>query len=306
MGRLVAAIDIGTNTVLLLVARIAAGGTLVPVREMSRVPRLGAGVDAGKTLSLDAIARVIAVLNEFRAIASSHGAQRTIVCATSAVRDAANQDDFIRLVRHETGLHVEVLSGEEEALWSYHGAISGLPSPTQVLVLDIGGGSSEMIWGDAATITKRVSSNIGAVRLTERCFHNDPPSDAEIDSAVNVIDMALATHTYTALPATRLVAVAGTPITLATLALGLQQFSQQAVAGYVMKRDVIEKLWVDLHRTPSAQIRKRSEVLEGRADVITAGTLILRRVMDRFGFDAVTVSDRGLRYGLVLRDRKTN
>jgi exopolyphosphatase/guanosine-5'-triphosphate,3'-diphosphate pyrophosphatase len=306
MGRVVAAIDVGTNTVLLLIARVDTDGTIVPIKEVYRVPRLGAGVDARKTLHPDAIARVIAVLNEYHAIASSHGADRTIVGATSAVRDAANRDDFIRLVHHQTGLNLEVLSGEEEALWSYHGAISDLPSANQVLVLDIGGGSTEMIWGNATAITKRVSSNIGAVRLTERCFYHDPPSEAEIDQADGLIDRALGPITRTSVPAVQLVAVAGTPTTLATLALGLKEFSQKAVAGYLLEREVIEKLWNRLHRLPAAEIRKLSDVLEGREDVITAGTLILRRVMDRFGFDAVTVSDRGLRYGLVLRDARTD
>ncbi len=304
MGRVVAAIDVGTNTVLLLIARVDRDGTLTPIKEIYRVPRLGTGVDARKMLDPDAIARVIAVLDEYRAIASSHGADQTIVCATSAVRDAANRGDFIRLVHQQTGLNLEVLSGEEEALWSYLGAISDLPSANQVLVLDIGGGSSEMIWGDAQTINKRVSINIGAVRLTERCFHRDPPSEEEINKAGGLIDTALGSIAHTPFPAALLVAVAGTPTTLATLALGLKEFSQKAVAGYVLEREVIERLWHQLHRLPAAEIQKLSDVLEGRADVITAGTLILRRTMDRFGFNAVTVSDKGLRYGLVLRNEK--
>jgi len=306
MGRVVAAIDVGTNTVLLLIARMDTDGTLNPVKEVYRAPRLGAGVDARNILHPDAVARVIAVLNEYRAIAISHGADRIIVGATSAVRDAANRDDFINVVRHRTGLNLEVLSGEEEALWSYHGAISDLPSADHLLVVDIGGGSTEMIWGNAKTITQRASCNIGAVRLTERCFRHDPPSEAEVDLAGGAIDAALGTIAPTAIPAGQLLAVAGTPTTLATLALGLKEFSQKAVAGYVMERATIEKLWSQLHRLPAAEIRKFSDVLEGRADVITAGTLILLKVMDRFGFDAVRVSDRGLRYGLVLRDQKTD
>jgi exopolyphosphatase / guanosine-5'-triphosphate,3'-diphosphate pyrophosphatase len=304
MGRVVAAIDVGTNTVLLLVARMDEDGTLVPVTEAFRIPRLGAGVDARGTLNPEAVARVIAVLNEYREIAVSCGAGRIVVCATSAVRDAANRDHFIRLVRHETGLTVEVLSGDKEALWSYHGAISNLPPTGQVLVLDIGGGSTEMIWGDAATIHTHISCNIGAVRLTERCFLHDPPSDAEIDAAAGLIEAALGSIPFTPLSAARLVAVAGTPTTLATLALGLKEFSQMAVAGYVVTREVVERLWNQLRRLPAADIRRLSNVLEGRADVITAGTLILRMVMDRFKFDAMTVSDRGLRYGLLLREQR--
>jgi exopolyphosphatase / guanosine-5'-triphosphate,3'-diphosphate pyrophosphatase len=302
MDRPVAAIDVGTNTVLLLVARREADGSLTPLVDAYRVPRLGVGVDARKILHPDAVSRVIAVLEEYRAIAVSHHAAKIVACATSAVRDAANRSEFMADVLRRTGLQLEVLSGEDEALLSFHGALSGITPTGPLLVLDIGGGSTELISGDAKGVSTRVSLDIGAVRLTERCFKHDPPSPEEILNAQNLIDSALAKVPQPAEPTAQLVAVAGTPTSLATLSLGLRTFSQNAVNGHTMPREEIERLWDQLRLLPSVEIRRLSEVMEGRADVITAGTLILRMVMDRFALSAVTASDRGLRYGLVMRE----
>lgn len=301
MDRTLAAIDVGTNTVLMLVARRHTDGSLTPIEEVYRTPRLGTGVDATGALHADAIARAIGVIEEYRAIAMTHSVERIIVCGTSAVRDASNRKEFVAEVLRRTGLSLEVLSGQEEAFWSFRGTMSGLEQTSRVLVLDIGGGSTELILGDAGGIANRCSLNIGAVRLTERCFRHDPPTPAEINEAGALIDNALDTARHLHDPEARLVAVAGTPTTLATLAQGLTTFSQKAVAGYTMRRPDIENLWDRLHCLAATQIRRLSEVLEGRADVITAGTLILRKVMDRFMFGTMIVSDRGLRYGLLLR-----
>jgi exopolyphosphatase/guanosine-5'-triphosphate,3'-diphosphate pyrophosphatase len=299
---IIASIDVGTNTVLLLVARGGEHGTLIPLVEAYRIPRLGAGVDSDKILRPEAIRRVITVLLEYNEIIARHAVDRIVACGTSAVRDAANRLDFLDQVRRETGLHIEILSGDEEALWSYQGAVSSMENPGHLLVLDIGGGSTELIWGDNRKIIARTSLNIGAVRLTERCFLHDPPAAAELDAASSVIDKALATSGRASISNAELVAVAGTPAALATLALGLERFSQDAVAGHVMRRTDIERMWELLRSLPSSEIRKLSEVLEGRADIITAGTLILRKVMDRFALGTMTVSTRGLRYGMVLRE----
>jgi exopolyphosphatase / guanosine-5'-triphosphate,3'-diphosphate pyrophosphatase len=301
MDRPVAAIDVGTNTVLLLVARQEANGIITPLVDVQRIPRLGTGVDARRSLHIDAMQRVVEVLADYRSIAASHGVERIVVCATSAVRDAVNRDEFVELVHRLTGLHLEVLSGEEEALWSYHGAISGIPSIGSCLVLDIGGGSTEMITGNAHGIASRVSLNIGAVRLTERCFHHDPPLQSEIEHASGLITSAFDAMTPQPGKDSHLIAVAGTPTSLATLSLGLPDFSREAISGFIMQRSQIEHQWHRLRLLPASEIRKLSNVMEGRADVITAGTLILRMVMDRLGLQALTVSERGLRYGLVLR-----
>ncbi len=299
---IITAIDVGTNTVLMLVARVEVDESLHVLDDVYRVPRLGAGVDARKTLDPDSVARMIAVLDEYRILAASRAPDRIVVCGTSAVRDAADRDGLIAEVRRRTGFVLEVLSGDEEAFWSFQGARSGLSRHNRLVVVDIGGGSTEVILGDAMGIDSRVSMDIGAVRLTERCFLHDPPLDAEIGAAEGLIDNALGAAGTIPRSAVQLVGVAGTPTTLATLAQGLTSFSQQAVAGYILHRAEIERIWNQLRRLPSAGIARLSDVMHGRADIILAGTLILRRVMDRYGFDSVTVSERGLRYGLVLRE----
>jgi exopolyphosphatase / guanosine-5'-triphosphate,3'-diphosphate pyrophosphatase len=302
MDRPVAAIDVGTNTVLLLVATASPDGTIVPLLDAYRVPRLGAGVDARKTLRADAIARVIDVLQEYHALATKENAHSIAVCATSAVRDSSNRDAFAAEVFTKTGLTVEVLGGEAEAFWSYQGALSGIAFDGRCLVLDIGGGSTELISGTRQRITARQSLNIGAVRLTERCFHHDPPTPAELEDATRIIEETLSTLDTPPAADARLIAVAGTPTSLATLSLGLCSFSSEAVAGYTMSRSAIEQEWDRLRNLPSAEILRLSDVMEGRADVITAGTLILRTVMDRYQLTAMTVSERGLRYGIALRE----
>jgi exopolyphosphatase / guanosine-5'-triphosphate,3'-diphosphate pyrophosphatase len=303
MDRPLAAIDIGTNTLLLLVGSCDRDGSIVPLADLLRVPRLGAGVDASRQLQGDAIARVIPVLMEFQKVAHDHGVQNIVACATSAVRDAANRTAFLEEVHTRTGLSIEVLSGEEEALLSFHGAVSQLPHSSKATVLDIGGGSTEIIQGGGDVLPNRVSLNIGAVRLTERCFHHDPPLPSEIADAATYIEEALNSVALPSFaPDNEFIAVAGTPTTLATLAQGLKTFSRERVEGYRMPRAEIEKIWQNLHILPSPAIRALSEVLEGREDVITAGTLILRKVMDRLGFAAMTASDRGLRHGILLRE----
>ncbi|MEK9137819.1 MAG: Ppx/GppA family phosphatase, partial [Bacteroidota bacterium] len=164
----VGVIDIGTNTVLLLVARLDTSGNITPLVYEQRVPRLGKGVDAEKNLQADSMQRVIGVLKEYRAMMAQHRLATAVVAGTSAVRDAHNKDEFAELVKREVGFDLEVLSGDEEAHWTYRGAISGVPDFQRATVVDIGGGSSEITVGDASSIHNKISLDIGSVRLTER------------------------------------------------------------------------------------------------------------------------------------------
>jgi exopolyphosphatase/guanosine-5'-triphosphate,3'-diphosphate pyrophosphatase len=298
----VAAIDIGTNTVLLLIAAVDAEGGITPLVHEQRVPRLGQGVDAARNFHPDAIDRVLRALGEFRIILDAHTPDRTVVCGTSAVRDAANREEFIRRVRTATGFEVEVLSGDEEALWTYRGAISGLPHVERATVVDIGGGSTEIIVGDRTTIRERVSLDIGSVRLTERSFHSDPPTHPELEKAIEIVENALARAGRFPFAGTTLIGVAGTSTSLAVLDQGLPAFRISAVRGYTLERESVDQLFIKLRSMPAADIRKLSAVMEGRADVMTAGALILREIMAHFKFQTMTVSERGVRYGLVLRE----
>jgi len=298
----VAVIDIGTNTVLLLVAEIDRDGKISPLAYEQRVPRLGRGVDAAGRLDGMAMGRVTDVLKEYREIIRLHAPDAVAVCGTSAVRDAANREEFARIVKGESGFTLEILSGDEEALLTYRGGVSGAPEARRYTVVDIGGGSTEIITGDARNIEERISLDIGSVRLTERCLRHDPPTDAELEAAIEIVENEIARASRFAFEGSMLVGVAGTATSLAVLAQGLKTFTISAVTNYLLEREVVESLFATLRKMPSGMIRGLSEAMEGRSDVIVAGSLIAREIMAHFRFDSMRVSERGLRYGIALRE----
>jgi len=297
----VASIDIGTNTVLLLIAMVDERGGILPLAHQQRIPRLGKGVAASGNLHPDAVERTLAVLREYRTMIDAHHPESVVVCGTSAVREAGNRTDFIARVKEQTGFSVEILSGEEEAFWTYRGAVSGVPGIEKATVVDIGGGSTEITVGDRTTIGQRISLDVGCVRLTERFFRHDPPAHAELGKAIEVVEEELARARGFDFADSTLIGVAGTVTSLAILDQGLKRFDIQALINYSLRIDRIDGLFRSLRSMPSAEIRELSEVMEGRADVMTAGVLILREIMARFKFRTMIVSERGVRYGLALR-----
>jgi exopolyphosphatase/guanosine-5'-triphosphate,3'-diphosphate pyrophosphatase len=298
----IATIDIGTNTVLLLIAEVDERGHVRTLAYEQRIPRLGKGVDASKNLQPDSMQRALAVLKEYHSVIARHNVGRTIVAGTSAVRDATNKDEFANLIHSQTGFTLEVLSGEEEAYWTYRGAISGVPSIAKATVVDIGGGSTEITTGNSKTILDSVSLNVGSVRLTERFFKNDPPTDPELEAARRFVTDELTTAGSFGFTDSTLVGVAGTATSLAILAQGLKEFSIDAVTNYTLGLETVHQLFRRLRAMPANDIRQLSSIMEGRADVIAAGTLILREIMVHFTFKEIIVSERGIRYGLVLRE----
>ncbi len=298
----IASIDIGTNTVLLLIACVDDAGAITPIVYDQRIPRLGKGVDATRTLQPEAMQRVVDVLLEYRAMCQAHHADRVIVCGTSALRDAQNREEFATLIRSATGFTLEVLSGEEEAYWTYRGAVSGVPGVHRATVVDIGGGSTEITIGTKEAILRAVSLDIGSVRLTERHFLHDPPTEAELAMAIAHVKDELLRVDADDLAGTTAIGVAGTVTSLAILAQERKEFSIEAVTNYHLSKEQVHRLFHRLQTMPSAKIRELSAVLEGRSDVILAGTLILRELMEHCSFQEIIVSERGVRYGLVLRE----
>jgi len=294
-------IDIGTNTVLLLIARVDSAGHVETILDMQRLPRLGKGTDENKKLSPDAMRRVKDVLAEYKGIISRHQVGKVTVAATSAVRDASNREIFRKMVADETGYDLEVLTGTEEAELTFRGAISGLMGVKPVTVIDIGGGSTEITTGSRDGITGSLSLDIGAVRLTERFLKHDPPTPEELSGTEAFLDSQFATVD----PQSRgsfLVGVAGTATSLAVLDLGLPAFERSLVANHVLTLRRLTELFQQLRGLKSEQIRALSEVLAGREDIIIAGTMILKGLMERLRFPSLIVSERGIRYGLALRD----
>jgi exopolyphosphatase / guanosine-5'-triphosphate,3'-diphosphate pyrophosphatase len=302
----IAAIDVGTNTILMLVADISRAGTLGIVHEEQIIARLGKGVDATGRITAETFTRVIGFLQQLKSNAGAHGAAVVVATGTSALRDASNGTEFVRDVRSRLGLEVEIISGQEEAELTYRGAVSEfLQSPgTQrsYAVLDIGGGSTELTIGEESAVLRKASLNVGALRLTERILKTSPPSAAAVTHAFSEVRSWVATLPKL-LPTTRLVGVAGTVTTLAAIDLQLPAFDPKLVSGHFITLSTIEEIFESVRtKTVDEMIRTHPQIQLGRADIILAGIMVLMESLIRFGVRGITASDRGLRYGLALRE----
>jgi len=303
-GRL-AAIDVGTNTVLLLVAE-ERGGALVVVRERAEITRLGKGVDATGRLDPAAIARTVAVLADYAREARALGAAEIACVATSAARDAANGAEFFEAAQAAAGLAPEIIGGDEEARLVYASAWRdfGGPSAGPLAVLDVGGGSTEFTFGDGPAPAGRVSLQVGAVRLTERHVHSDPITPADLAALVAGARAALAPIAGLAARAraARLVGIAGTVTTLAAVDQALPAYDAERVHGSTLSLARVDALTARLAALGVAARAALPGMEPKRADVILGGAVVVGEAMRLGGFDRLTVSDRGVRWGL-LHDR---
>jgi exopolyphosphatase/guanosine-5'-triphosphate,3'-diphosphate pyrophosphatase len=302
----VAAIDVGTNTVLLTVAE-RRGATFAPVVERAEITRLGRGVDRTGRLDPEAIADTVAVLARYAAEARALGATRIATVATSAARDAANGADFFAAAREAAGIEPEIIPGGEEARLVHLSAWGdfGIPG-ARLAVLDVGGGSSEVTWGAGPVPEGRRSFQMGAVRLTERVAPADPPSADDLVRMERAARTALREvadiRASGALDGARLVAVAGTVTTLAAVAQALPEYDATRVHGASLRRDDLRALLGRLAALTTAARARLPGMEPKRADVIVAGAILVIEAMALGGFEALTVSDRGVRWGL-LHDR---
>jgi exopolyphosphatase/guanosine-5'-triphosphate,3'-diphosphate pyrophosphatase len=305
--RRVAAVDCGTNSLRLLVADVDLGrAKLTDVDRRMEIVRLGQGVDKTGRLAPEALARTAGVLREYAAIIADSGASAVRMVATSATRDADNAAEFTRQVKEVLGIVPEVLTGTQEAVLSFTGATAELAS-TQAgrpfLVVDIGGGSTEFVLGGTDTAepaVNAISVNIGCVRMTERHLHGDPPTGQQIAAATADIDAALAT-VADAVPvgqARTLIGLAGSVTTVAGIAMGLPAYDAAVIHhARVSAADVHAVTTALLAQTRAA--RATIGVMHpGRVDVIGAGALVLDRIMSRFGFAEVLVSEHDILDGI--------
>lgn len=298
-----AGIDIGTLTCRLLIADLPANNRLNELCSERRILRLGEGVDQSKRLKHEAVERVIHCLKDWRATIESYHVHAHVVVATSAVRDAANKQEFLNRVRSEAGFEVEILSGDEEARRTMLGIHSGLPGDIKdVLALDIGGGSTEFILTLQGQSPVVRSIDIGVVRLSERLLHHDPPTRQEIAEARAWIQRET-TVVLAAMPqrtGLTLVGTAGTITSLAAMALQLPAYDAARIHNYRLALNTITDLEKHLlSRSKAARIGMPG-LERNREDVIAAGAIILRTVMDILGERECLVSDRGLREGVLI------
>ncbi len=283
----VGVIDLGTNSTRLLVADVDEGRVDEVARDTT-ITRLGEGVDERRILLPTAVARVRNVLSGYRRKVEQLGAERVLVLATSSVRDAENGEAFLGEIEWSYGFTTRLLSGEEEAELTRRGVAGGRELDPDALVLDIGGGSTELI-----TEGERASIDMGSVRLTERFLHSDPPAREQLDAAANGVRELLPD-----LQPREAIGVAGTITSLAALELG--EYDPERIHGYRLSREAVEAQLERLASLPLAERRELPGLDPDRAPVIVAGAVIVDEVMKRYGLDELEVSERDLLHGAAL------
>ncbi|MBX3331078.1 MAG: Ppx/GppA family phosphatase [Nitrospira sp.] len=302
-ARRFAGIDIGTLTCRLLIADLVPGQPLQEVRSDRRILRLGEGVDQTKRLSPAAIDRVIHCLQEWRNIINDSQVEASSIVATSAVRDAANRDEFLVRIKREAGFDIEVISGEEEARRTLLGIRSGLPvGVMDILALDIGGGSTEFILDRPPDKPIVRSIDIGVVRLCERLLRHDPPTDEEVRQAREWVarETKAAVAGMGDYPQATFVGTAGTITSLVAMAQKLPTYEPARIHNYQLKLETIRELEQTLLSRTKAERVGLSGLEKNREEVIAAGVIIIRTIMETLEREECLVSDLGLREGVLI------
>ena len=283
----VGVVDLGTNSTRLLAADVD-GERVQEIERRTEITRLGEGVDERRKLLPLPIARVRNVLSDYRRELERLGAERVLTIATSAVRDAENGEAFLGEIEWSYGFTTRLLTGDEEAALTLRGVTGGRQLDEGTLVLDVGGGSTELI-----TTAGRTSLDVGSVRLTERHLHSDPPTRDELEAAAADVRELLPR-----LEPTGAIGVAGTITTLAALELG--GYDPERVHGFRLEREAVERQLERLASLPLAERRALPGLEPERAPVIVGGAVIVREVLDRYGLDGLEVSERDLLHGAAL------
>jgi exopolyphosphatase/guanosine-5'-triphosphate,3'-diphosphate pyrophosphatase len=292
------AIDCGTNSTRLLV-----GDGVTQVERSMTITRLGQGVDHARALDPAAIDRTVSVLTQYREVLDTYEVSRVRMTATSAARDATNRDEFFDAAEAAVGVRPELLSGDEEGALSFRGAVTELdPADGPFLVVDIGGGSTELVVGNDAPVGTR-SLDIGCVRLTEKFLHGDPPRAEELANAIGVVHDLLE-DVVREIPAmadaARLVGLAGTVTTMAAVEIGLAEYDRDRIHHFELTHAAAEDVFRTLATESRADRVHNPGLEEARADVIVGGALILVTIMRHFGFDTCLVSEADILDGLIL------
>jgi exopolyphosphatase/guanosine-5'-triphosphate,3'-diphosphate pyrophosphatase len=291
----VAGIDIGTNTILMLIADIKDNGELVPVADFHSIARLGEGLNHSGIISETAIKRALQILDNYVKEINKLDVENVFCVGTSALREAKNSKEVVKQIEEATGIRVNVIDGEFEAFLSFIGTVE---DEKYSVLLDIGGGSTEVISGEKDRIVFRVSFPFGAVKLTEEYFIPHPPSSEIISKTKQELFEAFSSIDKSVVKG-RTYAVAGTPTTIVAVVLGLKEYDRNKVDGYVLTLDEIRSAKSLFLSMSVEEISRKLYVPPLRADVITAGTVILESFCEFFTLPSVIVSDKGLRYGVI-------
>jgi exopolyphosphatase / guanosine-5'-triphosphate,3'-diphosphate pyrophosphatase len=292
----VAAVDLGTNSTRLLVADVE-DGRVDEVDVQVTTTRLGEGVDTRRRLLPLPIARVRNVLTDFRRRSEQLGAERILAVGTSAIRDAENGQAFLGEIEWSYGFATELLSGDDEALTTLCGVTAGRALEPKTLIVDLGGGSTELILGGPDGVNFHTSLDVGSVRMTERFLASDPPTPAELDACAAAVRDELAT---VSLEPRAAIGVAGTITTLAALDLELDEYDREVVHGHRVGAAGVLRQLARLAELPLEERRRVPALHPGRAPTIVAGAVIVRETLRRFALEEIEASERDLLHGVAL------
>jgi len=304
---IIASIDLGTNTVLLLIAEVnQITGKIVPLLSEYRMPRIGKGLKPGESISDKKIAVLFAVLADYKSLIEEYKCDEILVTATNALRIASNAIDIKKQIKSRFSLDIDIISGDQEAEFAFLGALSGTSENQNSLVIDIGGGSTELIFGSHNNISFKKSFQIGSVSATEKFLLNTPPSQYELDNLINELVKIFSEIKNRSKP-DKVTAIAGTPTTLVCMKNNLKDFDESIVEGSKLNRnELLNLIGIMIKLTPE-QIRiKFGSVMNGREDIILAGAIILKSLMELIELDEITVSSRGIRYGAIVNYIRKN
>jgi len=303
-----AGLDIGTNTFRLLIARVTSPGHLEEIHSEQRIIRLGEGLEKNRHLQPEPMGRALDTLKHFYAVLKRYPVDKVIAVATSAVREATNGTEFVKSIEREAGIQVEVISPEEEARRTLLGVLSGLEgSPRSFLVMDIGGGSTEFIWGDTQGRQSVISTDLGVVRLTERYPSAQGTTGQTmnglrefIQDRLEKVKKALSSSSSGGFHPVRFVGTAGTITTLAAIDLGLRVYDPHRIHLHRLSLDKVRQIVEELASKTLAERLSISGLVRGREDLIVSGGLILLLTMQTLNFTEVVVSEYGLREGILV------
>jgi exopolyphosphatase / guanosine-5'-triphosphate,3'-diphosphate pyrophosphatase len=299
----IASIDIGTNTVLLLIAEVNPNEiALNPLLNVHRMPRLGKGVKPGSPILVEKIDELKNILKEYVQICKNYTVERIIITATNVFRISSNAAEICHELEREMDLKINIVSGDEEAELSFLGATSAISNKNEFLVIDIGGGSTEIISGSRSKHVFSKSFQVGAVSSTEQFFRNDPPEQSQMieleQHLITCFDELILTNTDNSTP----IAIAGTPTTLACIKHKLQDFDDKVIELSNLTQSEMLSIVSDLSKMTSKQIDdKWPKIMRGRSDIILAGSIILLIIMKLLKLDNVYTSSRGIRYGAIIK-----
>ena len=301
----IASIDVGTNTVILLIAEIR-HYRITTLRNEYKIPRIGKGLTSNKLISDEKIQELIHILLEFNTIIKLFNCDVVLATGTNAFRIASNALEIVQTVKDRVGIQINIVTNLKEAEYSFYGAVSDYyDKDNDYLVVDIGGGSTELICGQLNKIKYINSFQTGVVSATESFFKHDPPLPSEIINFDNFLSNTfIDTDISNKL---RAIAIAGTPTTLACIQKRIINYNEDDIEGSILKQADVFRLKEELSHLSSKQIKEKyKQIVSGREDVLLAGTIILNKLMEYFNLTEVIVSTKGIRYGAIVEYMRTN